>query len=59
MIKMSGSRDWEWRTFISIDEAKERLFGSVGTPRRDAYEEEVSKELAALFKNQSKNNASE
>jgi ribosome-binding protein aMBF1 (putative translation factor) len=31
--------------FITFEEAKNRTLGKVGTPRRDAYEEEVRKAL--------------
>ena len=36
------------KDFISLEESKDVLIGKVGTPERDAYEEELKRQLEKM-----------
>ncbi len=33
------------KDFVSLEESKDELIGKIGTPERDAYEEELRRQL--------------
>ena len=36
------------KDFITLEESKDELIGKIGTPERDAYEEELRRQLEKL-----------